>query len=748
MRGLRRFFSYFLSVLLVCEALLPSLASARYNPPLSSVTPEGESLFGIPEKYFNQSPESLPQEYKNKIAEQVGLITSSGMRTFLESLFLIQGLYKKVKDYESKYGMESLVQRVSEKRDMTSLDFDYANLGVAELKAIGYGEEQRLITTVRHNSGHYFMFVDRAQFDIDELEKTPDERNDEKAFLEELELRKTLSGVLRLIASKMLLMGDRSHLYIPLSGDGSAESTKKLQQQIKSQVDQELDPLALRYQRIERRLNYNGLNQEQKENLEAEKRILERELLKKLNQRQNILSKIVQYAIMDLGSAVKVQGYEVTVVMHNDGTFIDSVSTETTPQKNSLKYWKKYWESIYESPHVRGDLLKNKNWIKKLQFFTKGDLALSLASTSAQISLSLLTAGVGAWMGIPGPDPSILALNSLFWGLGIGIIIKTFVNWNQTGSKMSRSIKNTATGVGFGYTQFLLESLFGVGQGMQLGDHAKLWATQLLKGPVKVGTQEIPKFRKKTGESSGNLIIRGYDTEIRKVDFETQVIQLILFVPKLASIFLPYGLGIPVYMMMGPLGKLIHLSQVEKYAKDYESEHGAEKPKSAVYRKEAVNLREEWESLKLWDRQWLDGQVNQFDQRVDYWCELIEERSLISGVSRFRVRLNKTIGGLISSSSRKVITVLEFTLSRFPAYYIVPLFSTLKSWKSQITVERVKGFPQEVENYIKAKGAVWVYRAYRSIEKRRGFFTPFKKADKNSAESAVSPLFCRPLFNG
>lgn len=736
-------------------------ARASYAPPLSSIVPKASDLFGIPEEYFNQSPENLPEEYKQKIAEQMGFVTQSAVRTYLESLFLIKGLYLKVKKYESENGIEALIDRVSEKKDMTSLDFDYPDLGVAELKSIGYGTEQRLITTVRHNSGHYFMFVDRSQFDIDFLEQSPQEKlvklypdqswNFEK-YEEELNLRKTLSGVLRLIASRMLLMGDRSHLYVPISGD----EDPKIRKSLKSQIDGEMDPISLRYQKLEARLRNNGLSVQQREGIEAEKRILERELLKKMNLKTNIMSKIVQYAIMNLGSQVKVQGFEVTVVMHNDGNSVQSATTESQPRKNFLSYWEKYWEGIYERPHVRTDLLKNKSWIKKMQVFTKGDLALALATTSAQVSLSLLTAGIGSWMGIPGPDPAVLALNILVWGLGVGIIVKTFVNWTQTGSSTSRSLKNSATGVGFGYTQFFMESLFGVGNGMALGDHTKLWATQFLKGPVKVGTQEIPKFRKKTGDSAGNLIIRGYDTEIRKMDFETQVIQLILFVPKLSSLFLPYGLGIPVYMMMGPLGKLIHLSHVEKYAKAYEQEHGKDKPKSASYRKEANGLREEWETLKLWDRVWLDQQVNQFDERVQYWCDLIEERSIITGVSRFRVKLNKSVGGAISTGARVAITVSEFVLSRYPAYYILPLFKQLKSWRAQMTVENIKNFPSLVQSYMTQKGAVWIYKSYRFIEVKRQQYKD--KSGRNSSKNqfaekeslevtgSFKPAYCRSLF--
>ncbi|MEI7973963.1 MAG: hypothetical protein WCH11_06310, partial [Bdellovibrio sp.] len=586
---------------LLCSRYL--VARAEPEVQLESFVPRPSALTAVPENYFRMNSSNLPTlptEELQQMRSSFGAEIAHSSVVLHEVLYLLEGLHAKVSHFVERKGTAALMQAVAEKRDMTSINFEPVGIGKAELKSIGSGEQARLITTVRHNSGHYFIFADRTELDPKAVEALPFFKGlSPEQRAEEVELRANLSAVMQMMSANMLLDGKRSYPYEPVASVSEDPRMEALQRA----AEMESRPLQERYVLVSEKLSRGEISAAVRQSLEEERTSLELDLAAKMANRNNVLSRMAHGLVVKLGETQMAKGYDVTMVLHNFGAGIDEVRTESRPSFLSFRWWKIYWASIFEKPHIRWDLLQSNSFWKKIQILSKGDLALVQFTTASQIGLCL----IGSYLS--GMDPSLMVLNTTAWALGIGIVVKTFGNWVRKGNLLSRSMKNAATGAGFGYTQHLLEMMFGVDSGISVQEHAQIWLTQALKGQVKSGTQDIPRFRARSGESSGSLKIGDYDLEIRRTDFEMQIVQLTLFLPKLLSVFLPNGIGIPIYMMMGPLGKLYHVHGVENYVRRFEAEMeqrardlGPQDESLAMlrrYQEEAVSERREWERMRV-----------------------------------------------------------------------------------------------------------------------------------------------------
>ncbi len=605
--------------------------------------PNPAELFHIPTQYLAQKPgvPAIPPELWNQFIAQLGPITAKSQVVFQEVLILVQGLFEKTNLYVKEKGLDALFAQVSEKRDMTSLDFDILGVGKAELKAIGHGYDQRLITTVRHNSGQYFIFADRSQFSPDFLE-TP---GSEPLSKNEISIRKCLSGIIRRMAAEVLLRGDRSHIYEPL-----VETTGLKLEQVQEKVSQELDPLSSRYQMLKEKLDHEEISQSQRKSFLAEMDLLENQLVKKQNSHQGILSKIIEMAVIDLGNSVAIEGYETTVIMHDFGRTMASVKTQTPPKKGSFEAWKKYWESIYLAPHMRTDLLKEKSILKKAQFFVKGDIGLATFSVASQVPINYISLNLAHHLGFSQNVSQIsLAITTVTFGMLFGTYAKTINHWLRIGSSNERSAKQAFIGTAFGYGVFWVQSLLQGKWVMKWENHLSIWTHQFLKGPTSTVIQEIPQFNVKTGDSLGNKVIFGYDTEIRKADLEPQLLQIAMSGPRLLSLFVPGGKGVPVYFYAGAIAKKYLVEKTERFARAYQQEQmnrlatsGAmtvNQTKLQAYQLEAQIQKEEWDSAQLWDAVKLLQQTDRFGNQIKYRAEMIAEANPESGLTRLSVRI-------------------------------------------------------------------------------------------------------------
>lgn len=615
---------------------LPRIGQINHLP---NLVPDERAMFDVDRTMYDRSPEDIPAELKQRLESQFQL----SIQTIFETLFLHSGLYEKFETQQKSLGRDELIERLKEKSDKLGLTYDIENVGKAELILLGRGKYQMPVTMIRLNSGRYVMFLDKSLYDPEMFKQEIPKDLPQNEIDLEMKLRSIAKGLVHGLVSEILIFGKKGGPHIPLYKIMNPQTT---QEDIREQLTEEIRPLADRYSEIEEDLLKVELTDREREKLLAEREVIEENVLKLQKNKDSFLGKMVVSGAVNMSAGETGLGLPITVIYHNQGQFIGRENLERPHEdtlKDSIHKWATYAKANYESIHIDWDPVYKEKGIKKLKVFMKGDLYFQYLNVPWQVVLALASGYMLTFVTDNAPNWAALGMNSLFIGLLVGLNIRTFLKWSFSGTELSKSLKDTSVGILFGITAYMFDPAKSLSD-VALITWASIIGSQFLKNLVKKGPREYQAFKRRSGQTRGELatpierqylqwwgkngkpignyevkipfkLVRSYlekagilrtekigevPREIRKDSMLSTEMILKTFIPKTMSTF--SILLFPVYALIGPYWEYESVKDKERVANEYAKQHGANTPKSKAYQEEAQKARKQWENYTILDK--------------------------------------------------------------------------------------------------------------------------------------------------
>ena len=485
-----RDFTSFLIIFSIMLGMIPASTAFAQSSRSSQLPilnlPEGMDIENL-EKF-----DDLFTEEHKQIAETYFKEPAQDAKDLMKILSVMKEEEEKWAD---KIGREQLRRNIASRNEKLSVSGEVKNLGRFEYTALGTGEFAvpfaRIVSDKTQKA--YFIF-DLDQIPLDQLEVSHDEFGEKLSDRELLRRKKISFEIRKFKASQLILSG-----------------ANKDEKHVNPEVDDILKDV---------------LTEDAGE------------LKKRPWWKNYIKAPVVQESSSFLANAF---GRDITFIFVRNGSHVETESFERPRSKLDREYWKNYWYSIWEKPQMNDEYWQEPG-LKKLKVLLTGDYLLGLFSGFLQFGITHAL-GYAETM-IPGMEPNpekieALAYSSLYFGVIIGTLTKLYQNWAYIGSPLARNIKSwgiaLSYGALFGSLYYGPEFLFPFAGGEQMGEMMWLWVTifanMVMKGPFKVWSMEIPRFRKAAGLSYGNFEIpwfggKNIDTKIQQTGVDTQLYQL------------------------------------------------------------------------------------------------------------------------------------------------------------------------------------------------------------------------------
>ncbi|MEC9282404.1 MAG: hypothetical protein VX642_06810 [Bdellovibrionota bacterium] len=485
-----RDFTSFLIIFSMMLGMIPASTafaqSAGSSKPAILSLPDGMDIDNL-EKF-----DDLFTEEHKQIAESYFKEPAQDAKDLMKILSVMKQEEEKWAD---KIGRDQLRQNIASRNEKLSVSGEVKNLGRFEYTALGTGEFAvpfaRIVSDKTQKA--YFIF-DLDQIPLDQLEVTENEFGERFSNREILRRKKIAFEIRKFKASQLILSG-----------------ANKDDKHTNPEVDDILKDV---------------LTEDA------------RELKKRPWWKTYIKAPVVQESSSFLANAF---GRDITFIFVRNSSHVESESFKRPRSKLDREYWKNYWYSVWEKPQMNDEYWQEPG-LRKLKVLLTGDYLLGIFSGFLQFGITHAL-GYAETM-IPGMEPNpekieALAYSSLYFGIIIGTLTKLYQNWAYIGSPLARNVKSwgiaLSYGALFGSLYYGPEFLFPFAGGEQMGEMMWLWVTifanMVMKGPFKVWSMEIPRFRKAAGLSYGNFEIpwfggKSIDTKIQQTGVDTQVYQL------------------------------------------------------------------------------------------------------------------------------------------------------------------------------------------------------------------------------
>lgn len=530
---IKRSLAFLLTLILSFQfAYFPTQALARVSPDPESFLPDEMNL-----DFLNPTQKLAPDD-----EQVIKDILNEPTQNILEIMYLLKKLHVKVDDLIKKTSLQDVAERVAKRRDIDAVAWEEKGVGKAELTSIGQGEYARFVTKVRHNGlKTTFLFVDKNQIQLSELERKPDSHLPQALYTQELKARKVLSKHWRnFLAQIILAEWNPKFVYTGMKSKEAAQKsiepkisetdTEKLVKEITTSPATELEKKPWYQKLLKKKLPDIAISTDSKldqaqalDDAEAEaeaKEVYKNRIQEKwhklaLESDQIAEAKIPKETVVVFYDSLS--GEILNKEEYKPYDFNEFSVTSKTQVAKALEHCMMYWRAIWEPPSWNKEGWKNANTFGgKIKAALSGDYAQGLFFG---VVLGALTYGV-ANLAPKSVPPGLTALGvakiSFYWSVFFGVFSRTWQKFVYRGNDFVRFCKNWMTGLGQSYHYNLMSDKSILvwhdhdWDAAAIKVHRDILINQSIKTYGKTPMQEWPKFREETGLAHGNVIFQDY----------------------------------------------------------------------------------------------------------------------------------------------------------------------------------------------------------------------------------------------